>query len=44
MTTTNKHRSEIFALADEFVEKSAAFSPMNSTRQRKVLTSQRSLP
>ncbi len=32
MTTTNKHRSEIFALADEFVEKSAAFSPMNSTR------------
>jgi len=30
--TTQTHRSEIFALSDEFVTKSAAFSPMNCTR------------
>ena len=29
--TTTSHRSEIFALSDEYVEKGAAFSPMECT-------------
>ena len=31
MSTQTTHRSEIFALSDEYVEKSAAFSPMECT-------------